>query len=490
MADYKKDMLAESSDYAAMKPQWLAVQDILGGVEAMRARGKEYLPQFPNESDANYAYRSNNSKFTNIFWDISSDLAARPFTKEVTLPDSPAAFDPLVEDIDRCGNHLHMFARDTFAAAVNNGIDWILVDHTKVPAGATLADERKAKARPYWVHVPALALKAVYSAIVDGAEEIVYARIDESGTDVYDGLEVQVCKVRVLIRDRIALDDGTEFYAPARFEVWENRSKDGWVQIDQGPITIGVIPMVPVVLGARMLGKWRVRLPLKAVLDLQIKHYQQETNLENAKELTAFPMFTGNGISPPIGTDGLPAPMPLGPSTVLYAPMNDQGNHGQWGVLEISAESLTFLANEIDKTEKQMRELGRQPLTEGTAGITQTVAAMSSQKASTAIIAWAYTLKDALERAMALTALWLKTDAPDVYVNTDLAVSTGNDGSLEILLKSKQDGSISRSQYLTELKRRSVLSPDFDEDADAAKLLEEVPADTTQDDNAALGNVA
>jgi hypothetical protein len=75
-----------SSDHLAMKPFWDMVADILDGAAAMRKlpSGKNpYLPQFPNESSADYQYRVENAKFTNIYRDIVESLAAKPFTKEV-----------------------------------------------------------------------------------------------------------------------------------------------------------------------------------------------------------------------------------------------------------------------------------------------------------------------------------------------------------------------------------------------------------------------
>lgn len=482
------DMLRPSGDYRAMERYWNTVGDIIGGVDSMRAGGKKYLPQFPNESAANYKHRLKNSKFTNVFRDITENLASKPFTREVALADDnvPAQIKAVVEDVDRAGNHLHVFAAEVFQAGIQNAIDWIFVDHTKLPEGATLADERAMGARPFWVRIPATNMKAVYSAMVDGREEFVYARIDETYTkqDGFD--EEEVPCVRVLVRDPIKVGERVVGYGPARFEVWEEitvpaapgRAKSvTWELVESGPISIGVIALVPFFTGRRALGTWRISPPMQDIADLQIEHYQQETNLKSAKELTAFPMFKANGISPPVDKDGNQLVLPLGPSTVLYAPMNEQGQHGEWGILEISATSLEFLSGQIGGIEQQMRELGRQPLTAGSTGITQVAAAFASQKASSAIQAWAYGLKDALEKALRLTAKWLKVEIePTVYVNTDFAIELGSDKAPEVLLKMHDAKVISTATLRDEMKRRSILSPEFDNDAEEKRLDEELPS--------------
>jgi len=494
------NMLTPSGDYRAMQRYWTMATDILGGVESMRRAGKKYLPQFPNESSANYRHRLKNSKFTNIFRDITENLASKPFTKEVGLANgsAPAQIKRVVEDVDRAGNHLHVFAAEVFRAGIQKGLDWILVDHTRLPEGATLADERKMGSRPFWVRIPAENMLAVYSDMIDGSEQFVYARIDETYTRRVGLDEEEVPCVRVLVRDPVLDERGKPItYGPARFEIWEQvetaaapgRSRSvTWQIVDDGPITLGVIPLVPFFTGKRALGTWRIAPPMQDIAELQVEHYQQETNLKSAKELTAFPMFTGNGISPPVGEDGKQMVLPLGPSTVLYAPMNENGVHGEWGILEISAASLQFLQSQVESIEQHMRELGRQPLTAGSTGITQVAAAFASQKASSAVQAWTYALKDSLERAFKFTAQWLSIDLePTVYVNSDFAIEIGSDKAPDVLLQMHERKAISTPTLRDEMKRRSILSPEFDNDEEDKRLDAELPnEDNVMDITAAL----
>lgn len=480
MAD-QSDMLATSGDYAAMLPYWQRVADITEGVEALRRRPRVYLPQFPNESAKNYAYRNANSKFSDIFSDIVESLSSKPFSREVGLANESVQerVAAVVEDADRTGNHLHVFAQDVFHAGIANAIDWILVDHTKAPATNTVAEERKAGSRPYLVRIPALNMLAVYSGMHAGREVFTYAKIDETRTVVKGGKEMVVPRVRILARDELTGKDGEVVgYGHPRFEVWEKPAgADAWALVDQGALSIAEIPLVPFFTGRRKPGTWQITTPLKRVADLQIEHYQQETNLKSAKELTAFPVFKGEGVSPPVDAEGKPVSIPLGPSTMLWAPLNDNGHHGSYGILEISATSLQFLSAEIDKTEAQMRELGRQPLTSGTSGITQVAAAFASQRSASAVQAWAFLLKDALEKSLRYAAQWMgDTLEPVVYVHTDFAIELGADKAPELLAQMKKDGDLSLATLWDELKRRAILSPEFNADDEAHRLLDEVPA--------------
>lgn len=499
----KKGPDATSSDYDAMLPYWDKVEVILEGQDAIIAAGETYLHQFPGEEPDEYAYRLANAKFTNIYADIVSNLASKPFAEEVTLAEGAASqFEDLAEDIDGRGNNLNVFASQTFFAGVNYAIDWIFVDYTRVRPRAdgrtlTLADQREQNLRPYWVHVPAKRMLAVYSDVVNGKQVYVHARIREDVTQRVEFDEVCIERVRVLNREPIFAQgpDGVVLdqivgYAPATFTLYEKKAATGrgkvatWEIIDFGDVTIGVIPIAPFITGRRKEGSWRFIPPMKGVADLQIHHYRQETGLESISELTAYPMVAANGVELPRRADGTLVPFRLGPRAVLNAPPTsaESASHGEWAFIEPEGTSLDFLDKRIEGVEKQMRELGRQPLT-ATAGITVVTAALASQKASSAVQAWAFALKDALEQALHLTALYLnQTEGPEVTVFTDFALESGDEKGPEWLRDMAKRGRLSKPTEWAEAKRRGVLSGDFDPEEEEDLLLAEAPDEDDEQD--------
>ena len=480
----KTSPITPSSDYDLMKPYWDKVETILDGTAAMRRAGSTYLPQFPNESAADHEYRVQNAKFTNVYSDIVTTLAAKPFAKEVGLDDASASerIKALVEDIDGRGNHLHVFAGETFFAGINSAIDWILIDYAKMAPGQTLATERQSGARPYWVRIPANRMLAVYTAIIAGREEVVHARILETST-VRSGFdELTTTQVRVYDRAPTLDAEGQVVgYGPAMFEVWQRQATNRrglaaqWRRTEFGPITIGIIPIVPFITGRRKGASWVFVPPLLGAVDLQIELYQQETALKIAKETVAFPMLAGNGVTPPM-VDGAPAPVPVGPKAVLYAPpFGENGQHGEWKYVVVDAAGLKFLADEIKATEQQIRELGRQPLL-ASAGITVVSAAYAAQKATTLLQSWAIGLKDTLEQALKITAMWLNdTSEPTINWNIeDLDLAQSDEVAVNTLLDARKNGDLSQETFWAQLKRRSILSPDFDAEAERQALIDEM----------------
>lgn len=505
-----------SSDYSEMAPFWTMINAILGGAEKMRATWQSspiagvtltniagpahpfntlaqlnrgnlgprsvYLPQFPNESAADYEYRRRNAPFTNIYADISSNLGGKPFAKTLVLDDKTGDdLKKLAENIDGQGNNLHVFSRDTFKTSLDKGIDWILVDYTKVPAGATLAAERDMGARPYWVHIPAERMLAVYSKFINGREIITHARIYEPCVEQDGYVETRYERVRVLDREPILdVNENIIGYDAATWEIYEEittqesagKDQREWQLIDRGDITIGIIPLVPFITGKRDGTSWKISPPLRDLAHMQVEEFQQESSLKSIKELTAFPMLAGDGVTPPTDEGGASIVVPVGPRAVLFAPMDNTGKHGQWHFIEPTGASLTFLAADLEKLRSEMRDLGMQPL--ATANLTVVTTANVAMKAHSAVQAWALLLKDALEQAWKITTLWLGQKVePTVKVHTDFGVDITADKDLDVLVKLEAAGVISSKTVREEIKRRGVLSDDFDEDEEEQRLAEQ-----------------
>lgn len=186
-----KGPFTPSPDNEEMMPYWRVAADILCGLEAIRARGADYLPMFPEEDTEDYTYRLNNGVFTNIYSDIIETLAAKPFEDELSIREgtagadfigTPRPGDPakktggLIEDIDGKGSHIHVFANDVFYNGINAAIDWIFVDYPKADPNMSRAEEAKLNLRPYWFRIPAWMVLEVDSAMVSGKEELITFR--------------------------------------------------------------------------------------------------------------------------------------------------------------------------------------------------------------------------------------------------------------------------------------------------------------------------
>jgi hypothetical protein len=448
-----------SPDWQAMAPFWETAQDLIDGLEVLREKTTRYLPRFPNESAADYRFRCETSKFTNIYRDIIEGLSQKPFAKELSLPDdTPPRILEMKEDIDGRGNHLHTFASETFFHGINKGLHWILVDYAKAEGLRTVEDEARAGVRPYWVQIPAEKVIWVESEVMQGREQLTLVRIKETKDTIREFSRVGG-RVTWMIYRRETQEGGKEI----------------WLLEDEGAITIGVIPLVPFTAGRRKGNTWQFNLPMKDAADLQIEHYQQETNLKHVKSSAAFPMLAGNGVEPDMDGDK-PRRVPIGPHGVLYAPPNSNGQHGNWEWIEPNANTLKFLAEDVKETAKELREIGRQPLTAQSANMTVIGTAFAAAKGNSAVQQWALELKDALENALKLTAMWIgESIEPEVTIFTEFGVEDSGPEVPRLLLelRTAEPPQISQQTLWEEYKRRGMLSAEFNHDREIERLLQE-----------------
>lgn len=498
MADDKKDQPdATSSDYDAQVAYWNTVSAILGGAPAMRkpAQGpvmsvagpavpyaqlrqlksrlgatisqSPFLPAFESESVESYGRRLAHSPLTNIYSEISENLSSKPFAKECQLEEGAAPnLEELAEDIDGQGNTMHVFASTVFKKGIDYGVHWIIVDYTQVSANATLADERAAGARPYWVSVDATRVLAAYSVFLGSKEHLYHLRIAEDVVE-QDGY-AEVCRKRVRIFKRDVERDprgkALSVGAPY-FEVWQEEKsgdKSYWELIDGGSlVNMSQIPAVAFHAGQREGTTWKFCPPLRDVGLLQVEEFQQESGLKHIKELTAFPMLAGNGVKKPADAEGQEVVVPVGPGAVLFAPPDNAGNHGEWAWIAPPAECLTFLQQDLEKLRTEMRHLGKQPM--ATANLTVVTTANVSMRASSAVQAWAILLRDALEVAWHLTCEWLNQEpSPSVSVYTDFSIELEAGKELTEIRELEKQGILSKEDTAAEFKRRGVLRDDFD----------------------------
>lgn len=483
---------AKSLDHLAMADFWFKVETILGGTVAMRREHNRFLPKHPDENDQNYLVRAKHAKFTNVYRDIVENLAQRPFAKEVDVAeDAPDTVFDFTKDVDGRGNTIHTFAGETFFDGINFAVDWILVDYTaNIPPNATRAMERQMGARPYWVRYKASDVLAAESAMVEGREQFVHVRLKECVTKRDGWEEKKVDRIRVFNREEVpAADGGPSSWGPPTWQVFEKRrNKEGgedFVALGEPQVLpISEIPLVPFITGRRKSGTWQFFPPMQDAADLQIDLFQQESGLKHAATMTAFPMLSASGVRPETGEDGAPAKIAVGPHMVLYAPHpGGGGSPGEWKFIEPGAQSLRFLADEIKETIKELRELGRQPLTAQSGNLTVVTTAFAAQKGNSAIQAWALNLKFALEQCLRLTGLWLREDWSeiDVKIDTDFDLGFGDDASFKEVREMRKAGDISREAEIAEAKRRGILSADYDAEEDLELIDRDMEGDESPD---------
>lgn len=463
-----------SPDMQKMAKYWELVDALNDGIDKIREGGAIYLPRFPKETDPNYKFRLQQTKMTNVFSDILESLASKPFEKPVTLADQdntkyPEFLLEFIKDVDGAGNNISVFSTDVFEAGIRSAIDWVFVDYPNAMKGRMTVEQKKAaKIRPFWSRILAVNVLAADPVMVGGDEQLGYFRYLEPGSPN---------RVRELTLNVVAGKVDWKLYE--KTDKYNEKEKTWYKVIQSGVMDIDEIPIAPFITGRRIGRTYQLKPPMKAAADAQLDLYHQESNLKYTKLLGAFPMLSANGVKPKTDAAGNIEPIDVAPNVVLYAPPNADGTTGSWSYVEPNANTLQFLAKDINDAIQNLRELGRQPLTAQSSNLTTVTTAFAAGKSKSSVAAWAGKLKDTLENLLRITLKWESL----TFANINIFVYTEFDQFIEgkdlaELNAARAAGDISYETYVSECKRRGFFADTVDPKVERERLLKESPGPT------------
>lgn len=450
----------QSAERQAMDAPWTLIGDILDGADCVRSK-TAYLPKYEDEGQAEYDRRRKAAPWRPEFADALRSLASKPFDQDIGLKgDVSDRIKAIAEDIDGRGNSLTRYSAEGFEKAIAKGLHCILVDYPSMDPAATRAQEQEAGARPYWIHIEASDIVALYTSWVGGREIVEHFRYRETAT-VRDGFtESTVERIRI--------------YEPGIWEVWEKAAGEkDWTQVDAGPINRSGktdVPLVMLFTGER-LGEMKVRPPLAALAAMQIELLQALSRQDEVLTYAGSPMLAAEGMAAP--QDG--SAIAVGPKRVMYAPPGGEGSTPKWSFIQPDAANIAEIRNHTKSIIDDMRRLGMQPLTQASGTPTATGQSIEAAKAHSAVEAWAMALKDALEQAFVYTCEWMGEDANvECIVSTDFDVVPFAQAPLTALAAARAAKDISQRTFWDGLRRFDVLPQDFDADTEEETLAEEL----------------
>lgn len=484
----KDNPATPSLTHDRLAPAWEMIEAIRKGAKAIRDKGEKYLIKFPAESDDEFKRRLKSSPWRPEFMDSIQTLSAKPFTKEVKLAEGASQrMEEIAENIDGRGNNLHVFAKDVFEGGVSMGAHGILVDFPSGQTGRTVAEERAAGVRPYWVAVDADDILSLVTQQRGAKRAVSYLRLKESRI-VRDGFSETLVP---LIREIKAEEAGK----PGTWRVWrEEKSaasqKTEWVEDSDGVMTLDEVPFVFYATG-ELEGDQYVKPPLIDLADMQIELFNTMSKKELTFTIAAHPMLTANGMAAP--EDGA---VETGPGRVLYAP-GAEGITTGWAYIQPAAANLKEIREDIREIIEDLRRIGMQPMVAKSGNTPAMAFALDGEKSYTVLQAWALGLKDAMERAFVFTARWMnepEASAPEVMIHTDFAVGMYGAEEVKVILEARKEAQISQETFWDEFQRRGLLGPQFDRIEEAKRMAIENPpfdpanslgADENDDQNAA-----
>lgn len=439
---------------------------LMGGTRAMRAAGKAYLPQWPNESDDAYDARLRTATLFPAFARTVEVLAAKPFSRPITLGDDiPARVRDWTEDIDLQGRSLHSYAASLADAVLAEGMAGILVDYpTKDKGVKTVADERRAGLRPYFVHIRKGDILGWRSKRVRGVETLTQLRLLEQAT-IDDGPfgEKAIEQVRVLYI--------------GKWEVWREteqvdaEGKKIWVIYQSGTTTLKRIPFIPVY--GKRTGFMTAVPPLMELAHSNVEHWQSKSDQQTILHVARVPILFAKNLGD--------AQIVVGASTAIKA----DGPDADMKFVEHTGKAIEAGRLSLLDLEDRMRQAGAELLVIKPGNVTEVQTLADNEQGMCALQRIAHDEEDAIDAALQLMAEWVgETQGGHVTIYKEFGAATLAQASLELLRDMTIDGTLSDETLFREAQRRGVISPELDWNGEKdriAKNLKRPAAPVLQD---------
>ena len=408
---------------------------------------KDYLQREPAEPNDAYLARLGRSTYTPIYRDSIRSYAG--LLSRFNLIDPPSSLEQNKDDVDLQGSSVQSFMTMVDECALRDGGTFVMVDMMPDSGNNNFFDQMKDGRHPYFVHIKRADVINWQVSYNRGVETVSQVTVRQLRSKPSEGFGSEVEPIYYVL-------------TPGKVEVYRLVKSDAsrWSnqKIDEMQTSLPVVPIVWY--GATTTRFAQGDLPMDGLADLSIQHFQMRSDLSELLHKCAMPVPVRKGA--PIGADGKPAPLVLGPNTAV-----DLGSEGgaDFSFAEPSGKSLERHQKEIEHVEELMDRSSLNFLY-GANVKTATEASLRASQVSASVSALVRNKTSMFGRLMRLWA-WYAGEQAQITDESGLAI---NDalinkplGASEIaqLVNLYNNDLLSKQTVLDELQRGGVLDPDL-----------------------------
>ena len=421
-----------STAWVNQEPHWGLIEHLLGGTYKIRKGHRKFLPQEPRELDEAYDNRLRRSVLAPYYVRLERMLAGMLTRKPVRLDDVSDQIREQLFDVDLQNNDLQTWLYNTSRICIRYGHVGVLVD----------APKSGDNGRPYWIAYTPRDILGWRTEMADGQQKLTQLRLSEKIV-VPDGLygEKQVEQVRVL--------------TPGAFEIFQKDQKGDFRVIDEGTTSLSEIPFS--VAYSNRIGVLESFPPLADIAELNLQHYQVQSDLGNQLHISAVPMLALFGF--PAAAEEISA----GPGEALSLP---EGSSAQY--IEPAGNSYDAQFRRLDQIVSQINDLGLAAVMGAklSAETAESKRIDRSQGDSTMMVV-AQQMQDMIDNCLRFHADYLQeSQAGSSLVNRDFMGARLEPQEIQALLQLYTAGTVTQETLLLQLEAGEVLGDDFDVEAE------------------------
>ena len=415
--------------YQRMSNFWDLIADLKEGTYKIRSEHRKYLLQEPRETDDAYDTRLARSTVVPYLQRIEKMLSGMLVRKPVRLDDVSDLVREQLFDVDLEGNDLNIWLYQTARTVISFGHCGVLVD----------APKEGEKARPYWVTYKPSDILGWRTEIVEGTRKLMQVRLMEQVVE-NDGQygEKLVKQIRVL--------------EPGRYEIHRKDEKKGEYKLfEEGEMSLkDKIPFS--VAYSNRVGMYESRSPLYDIAELNLKHYQIQSDLDNILHISSVPLLAVFGYP---NADEITT----GPNEALSLPPESRMEY-----VSPSGDSYDSQFKRLEDIKEQINTLSLAAvLGQKLVGETAEAKRIDRSQNDSTMMVVAQQMQDLIDNSLKFHSEYLnEPNAGSSFVNRDFVTARLEPQEIQSLLQLFTAGTISQETLLTQLSSGEILGDDFD----------------------------
>jgi hypothetical protein len=411
------------------------------------AKGK-YLHKEPAEPNPAYAARLDRSTYTPIYRDSIRSYAG--LLGRFQVIDAPPSMRNNDDNVDLQGSSMQSFLTRTDEMALRDGGAFVMVDMMPENGADNFFDQMNDGRHPYFISVSrcdVINWRVGYERGRESIEQVTIRQLRSMpNPDGQYGSNVEPIYY-VLTPGKVE----TYRLVKADASRWSNS------KIDEMATSLPIVPVVWY--GATTTRFAQGDLPMDGLADLSIQHFQMRSDLSELLHKCAMPVPVRKGA--PIGPDGRPAPLVLGPNTAVDLSVES----GDFFFAEPTGKSLERHQDEIKHIEALMDRSSLNFLY-GANVKTATEASLRASQVSSSVSALIRNKTSMFTTLMRLWA-WYAGEQSSITAESGLAINDSliskpiEASEMAQLVNLYSNELMSRRTLLEELQRGGVLDPDL-----------------------------
>lgn len=409
---------------------------------------EKYLHREPAEPNAAYMARLDRSTYTPIYRDSIRSYAG--LLSRFQIIDAPPSMEANDDNVDLQGSSMQSFLTMVDERVLRDGGMFIMVDMMPAGGANNFFDQMNDGRHPYLIAIDrsdVINWQVSYDRGIEAVNQVTIRQL-RSIPDPDGGYGSKVEPVYYVLTP-----GKVESYRLVKTDAsrWSNQ------KIDEIATSLPIIPLGWY--GATTSRFAQGDLPMDGLADLSIQHFQMRSDLAELLHKCAMPVPVRKGA--PVGPDGKPAPLILGPNTAVD--LSAEG--GDFSFAEPTGKSLERHQSEIKHVEELMDRSSLNFLY-GANVKTATEASLRASQVSSSVSALIRNKTSMFNTLMRLWA-WYAGEQSSITNESGLAINDSliskpiEASEMAQLVNLYSNELLSRRTVLDELQRGGVLDPDL-----------------------------